>query len=160
MILREFGADDIPLLCRWISDAKANFLWCGPTFDFPLTSAQISTHIQKKEVSPFLALVDGEPVGYVDLYRMSASQVRLCRVLIASPESRGKGWGKQLVALALQVAGEQTRVEQVSLAVFESNQRAVGCYKSLGFILDESATKTRVFDGEEWTLLRMVKPVA
>lgn len=157
MILRTFGEDDAPLLCSWIPDARANFLWGGPAFPYPLQVEAVCEHIAKPEVTPFLLIEDGEPVGYIDLYQVTPEEIRLCRVLVAHPQSRGKGWGKQLVKLALQVAKERKAVKRVSLAVFDQNEAAKACYQSLGFKVLPEETKVRRFGEENWTLLRMMK---
>ncbi|WP_407334083.1 GNAT family N-acetyltransferase [Enterovibrio sp. 27052020O] len=157
MLLVPFEVADALKLCGWISNAKDNYLWGGPAFDFPLTVEQITAHLAKPEVRPFLFLHQGEAAGYIELYRVSSSEYRLCRVLIASENSRGKGWGKGMISLALSVAFEDPKITIVSLAVFEHNQIAIGCYRALGFHVMKNETKTREFQGEAWILLRMQK---
>ncbi|PMN92367.1 GNAT family N-acetyltransferase [Enterovibrio norvegicus] len=155
MELVPFGENDAAQLCAWIPDAKANFQWGGPAFSFPLTPDQICTHIAREEVAPYLVKHHEEAVGYIELFRVSDNEYRLCRVLIASPTQRGKGLGHQLVALALEKARVIPNVYKVSLAVFAHNTAAISCYSSLGFVVLPDHTKTRFFNGESWTLLRM-----
>ncbi|MDD1780268.1 GNAT family N-acetyltransferase [Enterovibrio sp. ZSDZ35] len=157
MLLVPFTGEDAPLLCGWIQSAEQNVLWGGPTFEFPLTELQVKAHLAKPEISAFLLVHEHKAVGYVELYKVSRHERRLCRVLVADNDNRGKGWGKQLVSLALGVARENSDVAIVSLAVFEQNHSAVHCYRSLGFECDESQTKTRVVEGNTWVLLRMIK---
>ncbi|KXF80840.1 GNAT family N-acetyltransferase [Enterovibrio coralii] len=157
MLLVPFTDEDAPLLCGWIQSPQQNVLWGGPTFEFPLTELQVRTHLAKPEVSAFLLLHEQRAVGYVELYNVSRQERRLCRVLVADDDNRGKGWGKQLVSLALGVAKEDCDVTTVSLAVFEQNDAAIRCYQSLGFERDDGQTKSRVVEGETWVLLRMIK---
>ncbi|MEZ8140956.1 GNAT family N-acetyltransferase [Enterovibrio norvegicus FF-162] len=157
MLLVPFEAADAPQLCGWIPNARDNYLWGGPAFEFPITVEQVAAHLAKPEVRPFLFRHQGEAVGYIELYRVSATEYRLCRVLIAAENSRGQGWGKAMVSMALDVAFEEPKITTVSLAVFECNQIAVACYTALGFDLLQEETKTREFQEETWTLLRMQK---
>ncbi|MDD1793682.1 GNAT family N-acetyltransferase [Enterovibrio makurazakiensis] len=155
MELVPFSESDAAQLCAWIPNEKANFQWGGPTFSFPLTPEQICEHIAREEVKPYLLTHDKEPIGYIELFRVSDSEYRLCRVLVASPAHRGKGWGYRLVELALEQARMISKVYKVSLAVFAHNTAAIACYSSLGFVVLPELTKTRFFNGETWTLLRM-----
>ncbi|WP_325894160.1 GNAT family N-acetyltransferase [Grimontia sp. NTOU-MAR1] len=160
MLLVPFRDENAPQLCEWIKSGRDNFLWGGPAFDFPLQIARVREHIAKKEVTPYLVMHEGVPIGYIDIYRVSKSEVRLCRVLIAETSARGKGLGKQLVSLALDVVTEDPRIRTVSLAVFAHNEIAVRCYTSLGFEMLCGETKVREFQEEDWTLYRMTKRIA
>ncbi|EOD77513.1 putative acetyltransferase [Grimontia indica] len=160
MLLVPFRDENAPQLCDWIRSARDNFLWGGPAFEFPLQVEKVREHIAKKELTPYLVMHDGIAVGYIDIYRVSKSEVRLCRVLIADTSARGKGLGKQLVSLALDVVSEDPKIRTVSLAVFAHNEVAVRCYTSLGFELLSDETKIREFQGEDWTLYRMTKQIA
>ncbi|WP_028022001.1 GNAT family N-acetyltransferase [Enterovibrio calviensis] len=155
MELVPFGENDAAQLCAWIPDATTNVQWGGPTFSFPVTPEQICTHIARDEVRPFLLIHNREALGYIELFRVSDNEYRLCRVLIASPANRGKGLGRRLVELALEKARLISNVYKVSLAVFAHNTAAISCYSSLGFIVSPEQTKTRISNGETWTLLRM-----
>jgi acetyltransferase, GNAT family len=71
--------------------------------------------------------------------------------IIVDPSKRRKGYGKRMLQLGLKFAFEIYGAKKVSLSVFENNEPAYSCYKSVGFddvILD----KTEIYYvlGEEW----------
>ena len=52
---------------------------------------------------------------------------------IVRDKKRGKGYGRQMVCLAVQYAFDVLNVQKVSLGVFENNAPAIGCYRACGF---------------------------
>ena len=66
---------------------------------------------------------------------------------------RGKGYGKQLLRLAIDYAHQELGAQKITLGVFCDNHSAVECYKSVGFrITGEDAYS---IDGEEWKEFEM-----
>ncbi len=70
--------------------------------------------------------------------------------VVVDPSKRGKGYGKRMLQLGLKFT-INLWCKKVSLSVFENNESAYFCYKSIGFddvILD----KTEIYYvlGEEW----------
>ena len=53
--------------------------------------------------------------------------------VIVDDSKRGKGYGKEMLSLALKYSFEILKVEKVTLGVFENNLPAYYCYKSVGF---------------------------
>ncbi|QUJ66390.1 GNAT family N-acetyltransferase [Photobacterium sp. GJ3] len=155
--LEPFTEKDHALLIDWVMDEEFNLLWGGPLYQFPLTTEQISNHVSRPEIHPFLFTVAGQVKGYVELCDKQQNQCRLCRVLIASESERGHGYGKIMIELAIDVAKTKLAAEEISLAVFEHNFRAISCYRALGFEIYQADQASRVFQGQPWTLLQMKK---
>lgn len=65
-------------------------------------------------------------------------------------------YGKEMLSLALRYAFDYFEAEKVALGVFENNESAYYCYKSVGF-QEVLMDKTEVFSilGEEWKCLEM-----
>ena len=53
--------------------------------------------------------------------------------VIVDDSKRGKGYGKEMIRLALKYAFEIMKVEKVTIGVFENNASAYHCYQSVGF---------------------------
>ncbi|RXJ74934.1 GNAT family N-acetyltransferase [Veronia nyctiphanis] len=143
------------MACRWIPTPESNLLWGGPLYRWPITVEQIAEHQQKEEVSSFWLVSDEQKIGFIELFRLSEGEFRLCRVLINEEAGRGKGYGKQLVQMAIDYATENLSAHSLSLAVFEKNTPAIRCYESLGFRVTGRETSVRSFNNEDWPLLRM-----
>ncbi|WP_404969917.1 GNAT family N-acetyltransferase [Vibrio campbellii] len=154
MELRAFEKEDYERLISWIDSDKLNYLWGGPKFEFPLSFEQISRHCAQLEVLPFIFVVSGESAGYVELFKVSDSHFRICRVFVAN-DFRGQGISKKMLGQLIELAREKYNTSVLSLAVFEQNLVAKNCYESLGFSVMSVENETRSFDGEAWGLLHM-----
>lgn len=155
MHLIPFTEKDYSLLVSWIPDEEFNLLWGGPLYSWPITLGQVAAHQAREEVSSFLLSVNGEKVGFIELFKESEIQYRLCRILIAAETARGKGYGKQLIGLAMEHAKNKLGAQKLSLGVFEKNERAIQCYSSLGFQTSAREERSWQFQGQWWPLLRM-----
>ncbi len=158
MELRAFDTTDFQTLIDWIDSDKLNYLWGGPNFKFPLDRSQLSKHCALPQVYPFMFEVDKHNVGYAELYKVSDTHFRVCRVFV-SPEFRGRGLAKLMLQTLIEFAQSNLDARELSLAVFEHNHVAKNCYESLGFTVISQEQGTRSFEGENWNLLRMSKPL-
>ena len=156
MLLECFLENNFEQLIVWIDSDELNYLWGGPAYQFPLTADQIQEHCTKPEVHPFMFTVNGKPAGFVELYQVSDSECRICRVFI-SPTFRGKNLGTEMLKLLVMKAKEQYKCQLLTLGVFSHNQAAILCYEKLGFISFTVEKNSREFNGESWDLIRMQK---
>ncbi|MFM2485188.1 GNAT family N-acetyltransferase [Celerinatantimonas yamalensis] len=156
MGLRAFEKSDYGTLIHWIDSDKLNYQWGGPNFEFPLDCTQISKHCAQSEVFPFIFVINEENAGYVELFKVSESHFRICRVFVSN-DFRGKGVAKQMLNQLIELSETQFNVRELSLAVFERNKIAKNCYESLGFVVTAFEQGTRSFDDAAWDLLRMEK---
>ena len=151
-----FQLKDYSLLIDWIDSAECNLLWGGPKYQYPLTLEQISDCLCNDDVTPMVLTLDDTVVGYIELFRVSDSEYRLCRVLIVDRNSRGKGYGKQLVQRAVDYIKASSAVTTISLAVFEHNHSALSCYQSIGFLSAKVEQYQSEFCEEPWVLHHMI----
>jgi RimJ/RimL family protein N-acetyltransferase len=120
----------------------------------PLDSIQIATYLQNEPVSAYFFMDDERPIGYIELAQDPDNQIRLCRILTADANARGKGYGSKLIRLAIEKAKIEFGAVTVKLAVFENNEPARRCYEKLGFEVYQQNTSVE-HKGESWPLLRM-----
>ena len=151
MELKAFTPADHALLLSWIPDADFALLWGGPRYQWPLDSAQITTYLDSEPVSAYLFVDDERPIGYIELAQKPDNQITLCRILIADPNSRGKGYGSTLIGLAIEKAKTAFGAVTVELGVFENNLGARRCYEKLGFVTYQQGN-TIEHKGERWPL--------
>jgi RimJ/RimL family protein N-acetyltransferase len=156
MALRSFEKTDYDLLVRWVDSEELNYQWGGPNFDFPLNRKQLDDHCAKPEVIPFVFAHKGVSAGYVELFKLSESRLRICRVFVSN-DFRGQGIAKPMLKQLIELARIDHYAQVLSLAVFERNTVAKNCYESLGFQVTSHQSGTRSFGGEPWDLLLMEK---
>ena len=78
----------------------------------------------------------------------SKNVIRLGFVIV-DDNLRGKGYGKQMLQLAIQKAKNVFGAKKITLGVFDNNPSALRCYESVGFQV--TGTDSYFIDGEEWT---------
>ncbi|EOX4352603.1 TPA: GNAT family protein [Vibrio cholerae] len=152
--LIEFRPKDYQLLINWIDSDELNYLWGGPQFEYPLTIKQLQQHYAQDKALPFLFIVDNEAVGFIELYKVSDIEHRVCRVFI-HPVHRGKSYGIIMLGLAITRAKIKYQSKVLTLGVFAHNQSAIACYEQLGFKTYEIVSGLRFFNGKNWDLVRM-----
>lgn len=159
IILEKFEAGDIQRLIDWVPDADFLLQWSGPKYIFPLDDEQLTTTLEMTRADPpshlmFKAMVNGVPVGHIELMSIDYIEKRavLARVLIAPKPNRGRGWGKRMIQLALEMAFNDLLLENIDLGVFKFNKAAILCYQQIGFKKYKTIPNA---EDDQWTLLRM-----
>lgn len=102
-------------------------------------------------IFPFTAIDDnGKVVGHLILgYPDPSKTVIRLGFIIIDEQFRRKGYGRELLKLAIQKARRNYKAQKITLGVFDNNPSAIRCYESVGFIT--TGTDTYSIDGEEWT---------
>ena len=119
MTLRPFNINDAPTILSWCKDKHAFRLWSADRYKHIL----LRFPSEDKTVIRF---------GFV----------------IVDDSKRGKGYGKQMLRLAIDYAQQELRAKHITLGVFCDNLSAVECYKSVGFRI--TGMDSYLIDGEEW----------
>ena len=153
--LRPYNNKDASTILSWTKDEESFYKWtAGILGDYPITEEQFNA---VNNLMAFTAIEDNEVVGFFTMRMPSESfdELRFGFVIVDN-EKRGKGYGKKMLSLGLKYAKEIFGAQKVSLGVFENNESAYYCYKSVGFkdiTLDE-IEKYNVL-GEEWKSLEL-----
>tara|TARA_R110001583_G_scaffold173430_1_gene327474 strand:+ start:1927 stop:2433 length:507 start_codon:yes stop_codon:yes gene_type:complete len=156
MKLIAFEESDYPQLIDWIDSRELNYLWGGSAYEYPLSYSKIKRHCSKGAVFPFLVKHKGHSVGFIELYQVTTSEYRVCRVFIAN-EFRGQGLAQKMVSLATQKAQVEFNANLLTLNVFSHNESAIKCYENLGFRTTSTQAGDREFEGKVWELSTMEK---
>ncbi|MEG3753755.1 MULTISPECIES: GNAT family N-acetyltransferase [Psychromonas] len=151
-----FEEPDYDQLIDWIDSKELNYLWGGPAYEFPLSHKKIKYHCAQESVFPFLVKDEGQLVGFIELYEVSASEFRVCRVFISN-EFRGQGKAQEMVLLAMQKAKIEFNANLLTLNVFSHNKPALKCYEKLGFKTTSNHVRELEFEGKVWQLIAMEK---
>ena len=101
-------------------------------------------------IFPFTAVdSEGNIVGHIMLrYPEPSKAVIRFGFVILDDRLRGKGYGKQMLRLAIDYAQRELGAQKITLGVFCDNLSAVECYKSVGFRI--TGADAYQIDGEEW----------
>ena len=152
MTLRPFAIDDAPVILSWIKDLSAFRKWSADRYPaFPPKPEDIIAQYASDNIFPYTAIDDdGNIVGHIMLrYPDSSKNVIRFGFVIVDNQLRGKGYGKQMLQLAIQKAIKEYGAKKITLGVFDNNPSAFHCYESVSFKV--IGTDSYLIDGEEWT---------
>lgn len=147
--LRQYKSSDAGEIVKWVSDERIFKLWGGERFgEFPINADIINSKYfdsngdcaESDNFFPVTAFDDEGVCGHF-IMRYTGGDNRSLRFgwVVVSDERRGKGYGKEMLALGLKYAFEIYKAERVTIGVFENNTPAYRCYLSVGFRENEDA---------------------
>ena len=150
MTLRPFSITDAETILSWCRDKHAFRFWSANRYnDYPAQPEEMMEQYEDDNMYPLTAVVGEEVIGHI-LLRFPSEDKSIIRLgfVIVDDSKRGKGYGKQMLRLAIYYAQQELGAQKITLGVFCDNLSAVECYKSVGFrITGEDAYP---IDGEEW----------
>ena len=150
MILRPFNVNDAPTILSWCKDKHAFRLWSADRYkDFPAKPEDMIEQYEGENMYPLTAVMGDAIVGHI-LLRYPTEDRTLVRFgfVIVDDSKRGKGYGKQMLRLAIGYAQHELGAQKITLGVFCDNHSAIECYKSVGFRI--TGADAYMIDGEEW----------
>lgn len=155
MRLRQYTQNDFPCLAKWVNNERVHALWCANAIPFPMTPEGFHTLLEKNAKewgdSTFLATQDdGQPVGFFAYSVNNEENSGFLKYVVLDSGLRGKGYGKQMLTLALKYAFEITGVDFVQINVFDVNDAARKCYAGIGFTERRMTENAFSFRGESW----------
>jgi ribosomal protein S18 acetylase RimI-like enzyme len=125
---------DYAELLTWFPSPRELELFAGAHVTWPLTVEQLIRWHADPQIRAWSACSPADPeslLGHVELVSIGPAAGRLARVAV-EPGSRGRGYGRPLVAAALERA-RALGMDSVELNMTRDKARAVRLYASLGF---------------------------
>ena len=162
--LETFSEADFHQLINWIPDSSFALQWGGPAFTYPLTVEQLEYYLKDantvnatKYIFKAVNESTNEVIGHISLGNVDRinESARIGKVLIGQSESRGNGYGTQLMLAALTFAFEELKLHKVTLGVFDFNTSAIKCYEKVGFKKEGLLRDARKNGDEYWNLIEM-----
>jgi RimJ/RimL family protein N-acetyltransferase len=153
--LQKFSSVDFLRLILWIRTEEYLVQFAGPNFTFPLTEEQLTKHIADPKRKAYKVILNStmECIGHCEIFIDKTP--RLGRILIAKEENRGKGYGKLIVQQLIQICTHELNSSSIDLNVYDWNDRAIKCYKKLGFIINPEISSSVIVNGKTWISLNM-----
>jgi RimJ/RimL family protein N-acetyltransferase len=151
--------EDAGLMFSWMNDIEATALDMPyrPTDGTHLSSWLTSFAADSSKVL-FAIRVVGNPnaVGFILLSGISvANRSADLGMRIGRERDRNRGIGKASVALILEYAWDHLNLARVQLRVIADNDRAIGCYKANGFVVEGRHARAAYLAGRWHDMLTM-----
>ena len=152
---------DFSAIQGWITDERSHALWCANLLHYPLEQKDFEGVLAgigaRFGDCPFVATADdGELVGFFSYSLNLAANEGKLKFVVVNPALRGKGYGKEMLRLAVKYAFGITGARAVLLNVVPENVRAKRCYESVGFREKETVPAAFCFQDEHWARCTMV----
>lgn len=164
--LRPYKNCDAKKIVTWCRDEVGFRKWSSDRYEsFPITEADMNKKYMDcngdctdmDNFYPMTAFDENGIVGHL-IMRFTDDKKRTLRFgfIIVDDAKRGKGYGKEMLLLALKYAFEILKVKKVTLGVFENNPSAYFCYKASGFkeVSQENEEYYEIL-GEKWKCIEM-----
>jgi len=143
--LVEASNRDLDELMTWFNDAAEVDIWGGPRFRFPFTKSTFRKDCHWGRMPGFrLDSPAREFSAFGQMYQRYG-RINLAR-LIVKPGMRGRGVGKRLVGLLIEMGPKLFPADELSLFAYRHNAAALGCYKSMGFVVRDYPQGARMAD--------------
>lgn len=162
--LRPYKPCDAEKIVSWIKDEEALRKWSSDRFGaYPINSEDINDKYiehngdcpEPDNFYPLVAFDDSGVVGHLILrYTDPEKKVIRFGFVIVDDTKRGKGYGKQMISLAIKYAFEIFGAEKITIGVFAHNESAYFCYKAAGFRETGEEMFCELF-GEQWRIVEM-----
>lgn len=143
--LRPYSASDADYIVNWIKDETAFRMWSADRYEkYPVSADDINKFYEDSDNEGsfwgMTAFDEAGVTGHLTM-RFTDDEKKTVRFgfIIVDDARRGKGYGREMISLAVQYAFYILRAERITLGVFENNIPACCCYKAVGF--EEAASK-------------------
>jgi RimJ/RimL family protein N-acetyltransferase len=151
--------EDAALMFSWMNDIEATAMDMPYR---PTDGTHLSTWLTSFAADPskvlFAIRVAGSPnaVGFILLSSISiANRSAELGMRIGRERDRNRGIGKASVVLALEYAWDHLNLARVQLRVVADNDRAIGCYKASGFVVEGRHLRAAYLAGSWHDMLTM-----
>ena len=143
--LRKATIHDLATLCHW--DEQAHVIASDPNDDWEW-EYELTRDPEWRE--QLIAELDGQPLGFVQIIDPAAEEThywgnigenkRAIDIWIGDKENLGKGYGTQMMRLALERCFADEHVTEVIIDPLASNTDAIRFYQRIGFVFVEQRT--------------------
>ena len=145
----------------WITEERTHAMWCANLLQFPIEKDNFEKTMEEAAErfgdSPFVATSDdGKLIGFFCYSINLETNEGMLKFVMINPEYRGKGFGKEMLKLAISYAFSITNVQAVHLNVFPENIVAKKCYESVGFTERTTDLNAFVYKDESWGRCNMI----
>ena len=148
MKLRAYEREDSPIIAKWITNETEMYQWSADRYGFfPLLPYSVDEHYAPEmEGGRFIPLTmvdeDDKVCGHLIIRYPEEGNDKRVRIgfVVVDPALRGKGYGSEMMRLAVEYIKDNLTATKADLGVFDNNPKARKCYEAVGFTVYGSHT--------------------
>ena len=160
--LRPYKTCDAKAIVTWTDNERDFRKWSADRYDhYPISAADMNSYYaqfaDKDDHFEMTAFDESGIVGHLIMRFIDENKSNLhFGFVIIDPAKRGKGYGKQMLELAIKYGFEILKADKITLGVYANNPGAIKCYKAVGFKETDTDKEEyfRVFN-EDWKRISM-----
>lgn len=141
IVLREYQIEDLPYARAWVNDTQTTDM-LSHIFLMPQTydsTEQYYRSILEGRSAGYHFIIahreNSQYIGQIDLFSLQqVDRTAELGIVIGAPKDRGKGYGREALALLLGYAFDRCNLHRIHLTVKADNVQAQRCYESCGFV--------------------------
>ncbi len=158
--LRPYKKCDAAQIVSWIKDEVSFRKWCADRYEsYPIGPEDMNAHYAATEDGdtffPMTAFDENGVVGHMIMRFTNKEKTDLrFGFVIVDDSKRGKGYGREMIGLAMKYAFEILKVKKITISVFDNNESAYKCYISSGFRDTGEAQSCQIL-GQEWRCIEL-----
>jgi RimJ/RimL family protein N-acetyltransferase len=158
-MLKPYTSLDFHLLEKWVTSPELLFQFSGTDFSYPITEQQILSYQSSHPERIFYIgySQNNIPFAFGEIIPQESGAPRLGRVLIGESRLRGFGFGKYFTKMLVDECKHIYNCTRVELLVWDKNQMAIKCYKSVGFEYIAEKHNSLVHDGVSYNIHKMIR---
>ena len=161
MRIRPYLDKDFDIISKWITDVRSHALWCANLIPFPLEKSSFDKFLieigNRFRDNAFVATTDsGDVIGFFCFSVNLDTDEGMLKFVVIDNSMRNKGYGCEMIRLAVKYAFEIEKAKTVQLNVFPENIGALKCYQKVGFAQRKLAENAFKFGEEFWGRCNMV----
>ena len=152
---------DYEYLSKWVDNERTHAFWCANRLSYPITQKSFHDFLEKISMdwtdSAYVATENnGQVIGFFCYSINTEDNIGFLKFVIVDRVKRGKGYGKEMLNLALRYAFQITGAKAVQLNVFSENTLAKQCYEKVGFVERNIDKDVFSYKDELWSRCNMI----
>ncbi|MBV9790091.1 MAG: GNAT family N-acetyltransferase [Chloroflexi bacterium] len=156
--LRAVEREDLKTLYQLEQDLDLVLMADGNWQPIPLATMEkgFDKDVENEDRSWFIIEADGKVIGSVGLHhRDRRLHMSAFGIAIYDREYLGKGYGRDAIATLFKWAFDIQNYRRIWLETWSTNERAIRCYQSLGFVEEGRLRQHGYYDGKYFDVVLM-----
>ena len=145
-------ANDLMAICEMIT-SKEELLLIGPHGNFPLSTIRLRNYLCDKDCR-IVGELNNQIVSFCCLTELVKGRHASIGNVVVKLSHRNNGIGRKMLCFLIKKCFEKYNIKYITIKIFDSNQKAIALYKTLGFNQLETS---EMLSGNQLVTMKLVK---